>query len=183
MGTEFNAELVWIAIPVLLVAWVNGANDVSKGVATLIGSGASNLRTAIAWGSLWTVLGGLTAVVWGAGLVNTFSSGILAPGFPLTRQFAIGALTGAFAWVLLATHRGWPVSTTHALLGGIVGAALMLAGPAGLRFPAVANKALLLSPLFAMVLCWGLLATTRWVVRRVHYREAHGGSREVVGQV
>ncbi|MGH8583010.1 MAG: inorganic phosphate transporter [Gammaproteobacteria bacterium] len=170
MVTAFNAELVWIAIPVLLVAWVNGANDVSKGVATLIGSGASDARTAIAWGALWTVLGGLTAVVWGAGLVSTFSSGFLAPGFPATRVFAIGALTGAFAWVLLATHRGWPVSTTHALLGGIVGAALMTAGPAGLRLTAVAHKALLpllLSPVFAIVLCWTLLSMARWVARRV----------------
>ncbi len=171
MGVDFfNTELVWIAIPVLLVAWVNGANDVSKGVATLLGSGASNARTAIGWGTLWTVLGGLTAVVWGAGLVSTFSSGFLAPGFPPTRGFAIGALTGGFAWLLLATHRGWPVSTTHALLGGIVGAALMMAGPAGLRLTAVAHKALLplfLSPVFASVLCWALLSMARWVARRV----------------
>ncbi|MFH0343215.1 MAG: anion permease [Chromatiales bacterium] len=170
MVTEFNAELVWIAVPVLLLAWVNGANDVSKGVATLIGSGASNARTAIAWGTLWTVLGGLTAVVWGASLVSTFSSGFLAPGFPTTRMFAIGAMTGAFAWVLLATQRGWPVSTTHALLGGIVGAALMVAGPAGLRLTAVANKALvplLLSPVFAIVLCWALLSIARWVSGKV----------------
>ncbi len=167
---ELNAEIVWIAVPVLLVAWVNGANDVSKGVATLIGSGASKARTAIVWGTLWTVLGGLTAVVWGASLVNAFSSGFLAPGFPLTRMFTIGAMIGAFAWLLLATLRGWPVSTTHALLGGIVGAALMVAGPAGLRLTTVANKAmvpLLLSPIVAIVLCWGLLSMARWVGRRV----------------
>ncbi len=170
MVTEFSAELVWIAVPVLLLAWINGANDVSKGVATLIGSGASNARTAIAWGTLWTVLGGLTAVVWGASLVSTFSSGFLAPGFPMTRMFAIGAMTGAFAWVLLATQRGWPVSTTHALLGGIVGAALMVVGPTGLHLTAVANKALaplLLSPFLAIVLCWALLSMARWVAHRV----------------
>lgn len=163
-------HLVWIVVPVLMLAWANGANDVCKGVATLLGSGAASGRHALLWGTLWTVFGGLTAVFWGAALVSAFSNGFLTSGFPVTTAFIASALTGAVAWVLLATRLGWPVSTTHALLGGIVGAALVVAGPHGLRGAAVANKALLpllLSPLAAIVLCWCLLCLGRVVARRV----------------
>lgn len=165
-----DANLLLVAVPVLALAWVNGANDVSKGVSTLIGSGVARPSRAIWWGTLWTLLGGLAAVLWGAKLASAFGGGYLAPGFELSADFIFGALTGAFAWVLLATRFGLPVSTTHALLGGTVGAALMAAGPAGLRAGVIANKALLplaLSPLLAIVVCWLLLLAGRWVGARV----------------
>src|SRR6266571_235653 len=46
---------------ILLLAFANGSNDVSKGIATLVGSGISNFKTAVVWGTLWTVAGGLHA--------------------------------------------------------------------------------------------------------------------------
>jgi inorganic phosphate transporter, PiT family len=170
METKMSIDALWIAVPVLILAWANGANDVSKGVAALLGSGLSHAKKAILWGTGWTVLGGLAAVAWGAALVQTFGNGFLAPGFPLTLSFVTSALTGAFGWVLLSTRLGWPVSTTHALLGGIVGAALTMAGPAGLELNAVTRKALLLllvSPLIAILLCGGVLAVSRAVVWRI----------------
>jgi inorganic phosphate transporter, PiT family len=165
-----SANLMLVALPVLALAWVNGANDVAKGVSTLIGSGVSRPSRAIWWGTLWTMLGGLAAVLWGAKLASAFGGSYLASGFALSTDFIFGALVGAFAWVLLATRFGLPVSTTHALLGGIVGAALVIAGPAGLRAGEIANKALLplaLSPLLAIVVCWLLLLAGRWVGKRV----------------
>lgn len=165
-----NAQLMLVALPVLALAWVNGANDVAKGVSTLIGSGVSKPSRAIWWGTLWTLLGGLAAVLWGAKLASAFGGGYLASDFALSTGFIFGALIGAFAWVLLATRFGLPVSTTHALLGGIVGAALVIAGPEGLRAGVIANKALLplaLSPLLAIGVCWLLLLAGRWVGRQV----------------
>lgn len=165
-----DASLILVAFPVLALAWFNGANDVAKGVSTLIGSGVSRPSRAIWWGTLWTLLGGLAAVFWGAKLASAFGGGYLTPGVALNTGFISGALTGAFAWVMLATRFGWPVSTTHALLGGTVGAALVFAGPEGLRAGVIANKALLplaLSPLLAIGVCWLLLLAGRWVGARV----------------
>jgi PiT family inorganic phosphate transporter len=165
-----NLNVLWVAGPGLMLAWANGANDVCKGVATLLGSGAASERHALLWGALWTVLGGVAAVFWGAALVSTFSKGFLTSGFPVSTVFIVSALGGAVSWVLLATWLGWPVSTTHALLGGIVGAALIIAGPEGLSGAAVANKALLplfLSTLAAILLCWCLLWLGRLVAKRV----------------
>jgi len=163
-------ETLLVASLVLSLAWVNGANDISKGVATLVGSGASRVKTAIWWGTLWTVLGGVAAVSWGAALLETFSSGYLRSGFDVSTGFIASALIGASGWVFIATRRGLPVSTTHALLGGIAGAALALAGPDGLRMAAVANKALLpllVGPLIAIVLCALILLLARWVAGKV----------------
>lgn len=155
---------------VFALAWANGANDVAKGVATLAGSGVASARRAIAWGSLCTLLGGVAAVWWGASLLKTFGGDFIAPAFAIDLVFVISALVGASAWVLAATRLGLPVSTTHALLGGVVGGVLVAAGPDGLRMVVVANKAilpLLLSPLLAVLLCAGILWVARYVGRKV----------------
>ena len=53
-------EGITVLILVLLLAWANGANDLPKGIATLVGNGVSRASRAIAWGTLWTVTDGLT---------------------------------------------------------------------------------------------------------------------------
>src|SRR5207245_8986298 len=88
---------------ILLLASANGSNDVSKGIATLVGSGISNFKTAVVWGTLWTVAGGLLAAFASQGLVATFSG----TGF-LDRPVAGGAFLasvaiGATAWVLFVS--------------------------------------------------------------------------------
>ncbi len=155
---------------VLLLAWVNGANDMAKGVATLAGAGVSSTRWALAWATLCTVLGGLAAALWGGELISVFSKGFLSAGFPLSLSFLGGVVIGAVAWVAIATRLGLPVSTTHALLGGIVGAALMVSGPESLRMAAITNQALLpllMSPLIAILLCWFLLLATKFVENKI----------------
>lgn len=165
-----NAQLYSIALPALLLAWANGANDVSKGIATLIGSGLAKPAPAIFWGTFWTLVGGVAAAFWGSALAANFAHGYLAADFRPDTPFIAGALCGAFGWVGIATRLGLPVSTTHGLLGGIAGAALSEAGPAGLNGGAVAGKALLpllASPVLAILLCGALLLAVRWLAERV----------------
>ena len=166
---RMETGLALVVLLVLSLAWVNGANDVAKGVATLAGSGVAGARPAIIWGTLCTVLGGLMAVLWGAALLTAFAGGYLNDNFDATRVFVAGAVAGAAAWVLVATRLRLPVSTTHALLGGIVGAALASSGSEGLALSAVTHMALaplLISPLVAIVLCWLLLIVVRRMERR-----------------
>lgn len=148
-----------VLIPSLL-AYANGANDVSKGIATLVGSGVTSYRRAILWGTACTALGAVAASVTAGAMMATFGSGLLAadvtPSFPA----AIGALAGAALWVLIATRASLPVSTTHALVGSVIGAAATAYGASGVAWPALGNKVLpplLLSPVVAFVL--GRLAT------------------------
>src|SRR2546427_4518876 len=99
----------------LVVAFANGANDVSKGIATLVGSGVTNYRRAILWGTAWTVAGSLVAAIFSRRMVVTFSESVISPQARLSDTLPIAVLIGAMGWVLFATRMGLPVSTTHAI--------------------------------------------------------------------
>ena len=109
----------------LLVASANGANDTSKGVATLVGSGSASYWGAILWGLSWTTAGGLLSAGVAQVLARRFAGAGLVPdqlvGDP---ELLVAVGFGAGLVVCLASLQGWPVSTTHALLGGLLGAAL-----------------------------------------------------------
>lgn len=144
-----------VAVAVVFLAFANGANDNFKGVATLYGSGTASYRTSLAWASITTLAGSLLAPVLAAGLIRTFKAkGLVPDAIAVDPQFLAAAALGAAATVLAATRFGLPVSTTHALTGGLVGSGLVAAGDQ-VSF-AVLRKSfllpLLLSPLVAVAL-------------------------------
>lgn len=103
-----------------ILAFCNGANDVSKAIATLVGSGVTNYRRAILFGAICTVIGACLSTFIAVGLVKTFTTGLIASSAHLNTSFALASLVGAIAWVYLATRLALPVSTTHAITGSIV---------------------------------------------------------------
>ncbi len=145
-------HLLPLVVGTLWLAWSNGANDNFKGVATLYGSRTLGYRAALAWASLATLAGCVCSIVLAHGLVATFSGqGLLTNGaIGDTALAAVGMAAGAT--VLLATWLGLPTSTTHALAGALVGAAL-LSGPAAINGSVLLSRfaqPLLLSPLLAI---------------------------------
>ncbi len=138
---------------ILMLSLANGTNDVSKAVATLVGSGVTTYRTAIAWGTAWTMVGAGIAAVVATAMVKTFSSGLFQPNLAVPSALAPAILCGAFLWVLVASKTGLPVSTTHALTGSLAGAGLLAFGSEGLIWSTVLKKItlpLLLSPFLAL---------------------------------
>jgi len=110
----------------LLLAYANGANDNFKGVATLLGSGTTPYRRALLWATVTTGLGSLAAVVLARGLLEAFrGKGIVPAEIASTPSFALAVALAAGSTVLLATRLGLPVSTTHALIGSLVGSGLV----------------------------------------------------------
>ena len=154
---------------VMALAYANGTNDVSKAIATLVGSGVTDYRTAIIWGTCWTVAGaGLSAFVAGA-MLATFSAGFFQPGTATAPALAPAILIGAMGWVLVASRMGLPVSTTHALTGALVGAGLVSIGNQGLMWPAIAGKIglpLLMSPILAFAVSFLLHPLLKRVAAR-----------------
>jgi inorganic phosphate transporter, PiT family len=145
---------------VLALAYANGENDVSKAVATLVGSGITDYRTAILWGTIWTMLGAVTAAFWATAMLTTFTTGILKDQGATPVALGISIITAAILWVLFASRRGLPVSTTHAILGGLCGSALALVGVSGVEWVPFLKKTALplaLSPVVAFLLTWALL--------------------------
>lgn len=114
-----------ILLAVVCLAYANGANDNFKGVATLFGSGTTNYRSALIWATVTTLLGSLTAVLLAAGLLKSFTgSGLVGAELAAQPEFVAAAALAAGLTVLLATWIGMPISTTHSLIGGLVGAGL-----------------------------------------------------------
>jgi len=137
------------------LAFANGSNDVSKGIATLAGSGVTNYPKAILWGTIWTLLGGVLSVVISFAMVKTFN-GILEHTPDVVQpspRLAIAVMTGAMVWVLLASRTGLPVSTTHAIIGGLCGAGLAAMGWNGIQWNTLLHSVLVplgFSPVIAM---------------------------------
>ncbi len=136
------------------LAFFNGANDNFKGVATLYGSRTASYRTSLAWGTGITFLGSIAALFLAEKLIKNFSGKGLVPdaivGHP---EFLICVGLAAGLTVGLATVTGFPVSTTHSLVGALVGTGVMAAGwdVNFARLSAVFLLPLLTIPLIAMM--------------------------------
>jgi inorganic phosphate transporter, PiT family len=121
--------LTILFISALFLAYSNGANDNFKGVATLYGSGIVDYKTAITIATVTTFLGSISAIFLAQGLVASFSGkGLVPQDIAGTAHFLMAVGFGAGCTVMLATRFGLPISTTHSLVGALVGAGLMSVG-------------------------------------------------------
>jgi PiT family inorganic phosphate transporter len=135
------------------LAYSNGANDNFKGVASLFGSRTCSYRTAISWATLTTFAGSLAALFLAQALLKKFSGkGLVPDALTASPSFLLAVALGAGLTVILATLTGFPISTTHGLTGGLVGAGLVAAG-AQVNLGALGKNfalPLLLSPVLAL---------------------------------
>src|SRR5499426_654276 len=129
--------LVALLILTAAMAAANGSNNDAKGVATLAGAGVTRYRTAIAWGVVTTLAGSLLSLTFAAKISTVFTNGIVAVAPDPT--FAVAVLAGAVFWVGLATLTRFAVSTTHAIVGSMIGAGLFLA-PLSIRWVSMATR-------------------------------------------
>src|SRR5437867_3962718 len=118
--------LVLVCLATCFLAYSNGANDNFKGVASLFGSRTCNYRTAISWATITTFAGSITSIFLAQTLLKKFSSkGIVPDQFSGSEYFLLAVAIGAGLTVIIATLTGFPVSTTHALTGAIIGCGLI----------------------------------------------------------
>ena len=164
--------LVLLFAAVAFLAWSNGANDNFKGVAALYGSGIASYRKALAWATVTTGAGSVAGLFLAAELLRKFSGkGLVPDALTASPAFLLAVALGAGSTVLLATRLGFPVSTTHAITGALVGAGLT-AAPDEVNFARLWEgfaKPLLLSPLVAV----GTGALLFVILRAVQLAPAH----------
>jgi PiT family inorganic phosphate transporter len=141
------------------LAYSNGANDNFKGVASLFGSRTCGYRTAISWATITTFAGSIMSIFLAQTLLKKFSGkGIVPDHFVGSEYFLLAVAIGAGLTVIAATLTGFPISTTHALTGAIIGCGFVAVGT-HLNFSALGKGfvlPLLLSPVLAMAIA-GLL--------------------------
>ena len=161
--------LIILVIATLFLAYWNGANDNFKGVATLYGSGTVSFRTAITIATIATFADSICAIFLAQGLVASFSGKGLVPESTAGGiEFLMSVGFGAALAVLLATRLGFPISTTHSLVGGLMGAGLMAIG-GGVDFKMLGSTfflPLIASPFIALLLG----ASVYWIF--THTRKA-----------
>lgn len=154
---EFTPFLLVALAVGLFMAWNIGANDVANAMGTSVGSGALTLKQAILVAAVFEFLG---AVLVGAHVTETIKGEIIQPEFfvgdPMGFMTGMAAaLLGAATWLLVATALGLPVSTTHSIVGAVVGFGLVSVGWRDISWATLGPIVLswVVSPL-----CGGLLA-------------------------
>jgi PiT family inorganic phosphate transporter len=154
---ETGLIILILAIAIGLYSAINiGANDVANSMATSVASGALTIKRAVMIAAVFDVLG---AVLVGAHVANTIRKGLVDPvhyvEFP--KLFMLGmlaAVAGSALWINIATLLHLPVSTTHAIIGGVLGFGLVSVGARAINWTVVGYVALswILSPVFGGII-------------------------------
>ena len=155
---------------VAALAYANGANDNSKGIATLVGYGAAKPIQALIFAAITTSIGAAVSFWFSGGLLRSFSTALFGEGTILTTSFFICVLIGAFGWVIIATFTGLPVSTTHAITGALIGAGLVAMGRNKIQWDVLGIafvRPLLLGPVISLVTVYILAWPIVFIVRQL----------------
>jgi PiT family inorganic phosphate transporter len=138
--TQYGTVLIVLAVIFgFYMSWGIGANDVANAMGTSVGSGAITVRQAIIIAAVFEFSGALIA---GGNVTNTIRNGIIDPtamaGTPEVLLLGmLSALLAAAMWLMIASWRGWPVSTTHSIVGAVIGFALAAIGTEAVAWPKV----------------------------------------------
>ena len=150
------------------LGFANGANDNVKGVATLIGSRTMSVRAAMILATVCTFAGSIGAILLAEKLFKNFSGkGVVDPSIIGTSGFALTVSLAAAGTVLIATRVGMPISTTHSIVGSIIGVGLATNSIHWHKVWTVFFQPLLISPPLALALAFGAYllfrALRRWM--------------------
>jgi PiT family inorganic phosphate transporter len=160
-------DLVGITIVILVAMgfnFTNGFHDAANAIATSVSTRALTPRVALAMAAVFNLLGSFL----GAKVAKTVGEGIIdLPAGKDSMVVVFAALTGAIAWNLLTWYFGLPSSSSHALIGGLVGAAL--ASSTTVLWHGVYEKVLIpmvLSPVVGIVLGYFVMVAILWIFRK-----------------
>jgi PiT family inorganic phosphate transporter len=159
----------------LVFDYINGFHDTANAIATSVATRALNPLAALGMATAFNFIGAFAgtavAVTIGAGLVdeNTTTPAVVA-----------AALIGAIAWNLLTWWGGLPSSSSHALIGGLLGATIIAAGPSALKINGIVDKVLfpmITSPIIGFAGAFGLILLLYWIFFRANRRPVTHGFR------
>jgi PiT family inorganic phosphate transporter len=152
----------------LFMAWGIGANDVANAMATSIGSRAITVKQAVLIAGVFEFSG---AVLAGGEVTSTIRKGIIdASSLGETPEVLVygmlAALLAAGVWLLIASWRGWPVSTTHSIIGAIIGFAIVGVGMDSVQWSKVASivASWVASPLIAGIFAFLIFNSVQWLI-------------------
>lgn len=155
--------IIFLIILALAFDFLNGFHDSANSIATVVSTRVLSPRQAVLWAAFFNLI---AYFFFGVHVANTIGKGII--NIAIVDQAVIfGILTGACIWNIITWYFGLPTSSSHALIGGMIGAALVKAGPGALLMPGITKTVtfIFVSPLVGMTL--GLLfgVAVHWIFR------------------
>lgn len=149
--------------------FLNGMNDAANSIATIVSTKVLSPFMAVIWAAFFNFA---AVFFFGVHVATTIGKGIVDP-LIINEYVILGGLIGSVIWVYTCTHLGMPISVSHALIGGLIGPAI-IAGGAKAILTAGLTKILLfivLSPLIGIVLSYFIMVITMWLFRWAHPRK------------
>jgi len=152
--------LVGLIAVALLFDFLNGLHDAANSIATIVSTRVLRPQYAVVWAAFFNFV---AFAVFGLHVANTIGTGIIEPSI-VDAQVIFGALVGAIAWNLITWALGIPSSSSHALIGGLVGAGMAKAGFSAAVWGGLTKTllAIVLSPLVGFLLALVLVAIVSW---------------------
>ncbi len=158
--------VVFIIAVALLFDFVNGFHDAANSIATVVSTRVLTPLQAVVWAAVFNFV---AAFGFGVNVATTVGRGVVHPDV-VDPRLILAALVGAISWDLITWYWGLPTSSSHALIGGLAGAAVVKGGVAAL-VPAGLFKIglfMVLSPLIGFVLGFLMMLATLWTFRATH---------------
>jgi PiT family inorganic phosphate transporter len=120
--------IIFLILLALVFDFLNGFNDSANSIATIVSTRVLSPGNAVLWAAFFNFIGFLFMVLH---VANTIAKGIIDVNI-IDPYIILATLVGAFLWDVAAWYVGLPTSSSHALIGGMVGAAMVKAGPSAL---------------------------------------------------
>jgi len=153
--------LVLLVALALVFDFLNGFHDAANSIATVVSTGVLKPYQAVAWAAMFNFL---AIAIFELKVAATIGKGIVDPG-AIDHQVIFGALIGAIAWNIITWYYGIPSSSSHALIGGMIGATIAKAGTGALLAPGILRTAIFIvaSPVIGMMLSGLIIVAVSWL--------------------
>ncbi len=163
-GDPISLYVVAIIVVALVFDFLNGFHDAANSIATVVSTRVLTPGFAVAWAAFFNFL---AVFVLGVAVAKMVGKGIIVSE-AVNNHVILSALTGAILWNLLTWWLGLPTSSSHALIGGLVGAAICYKGVGAVIAPGLTKTAIFIiaAPLIGLVLAYINMVAVSWIFRR-----------------
>jgi PiT family inorganic phosphate transporter len=169
MDATISLQILIVLIAIaLLFDFLNGLHDAANSIATIVSTRVLRPKYAVIWAAFFNFIAFL---FFGLHVANTIGTGIVSAGI-VDARVIFGALMGAISWNVITWLAGIPSSSSHALIGGLLGAAVTKAGSAAIVWYGVikTTAAIVLSPMTGFFLALLLILLVSWLFVRANPR-------------
>jgi inorganic phosphate transporter, PiT family len=162
-GFTLHALVLLVALA-LVFDFLNGFHDAANSIATVVSTGVLRPYQAVIWAAFFNLL---AIGIFELKVAATVGKGIVSPEF-IDAHMIFGALIGAIAWNLITWYYGIPSSSSHALIGGLIGSAMAKAGTAPLLAPGILKTTafIFISPILGFILGATIMVIVSWIFFR-----------------